>query len=167
MVLKDSCLSSCKIHSPQPNISKSLSPLQHSLRAPPLKDHKSPEYHHQNQVLLYCRHDPFWKKIPIRHGPVELGSKWSIEIISPQNTIVAQRHKITVTSISKRIQWKEEKTHWSQAILKFSVENLTRFQDQRVIFCDLRLCPLGHLLYSLSHPSFFLKGKEVVLARLP
>ena len=54
---------------------------------------------------------------------------------------------------------KEERTHWPQAILKFTVENLTRFQDQRVIFCDLRLCPLGHLLYPLSHPCFFLKSK--------
>lgn len=84
------------------------------------------------------------------------------------------KHSITVINIPipKGEKWKEERSHWSQAISKSSRVNSTRFRGLAVTLCDLRVLPHGTWLESLllclctsfvpkalhSWWSFFFKG---------
>ena len=74
-------------------------------------------------------------------------------------------NRITVLDIStpKVGKWREERSHWDQAVLKSNWEKYIRFQGLEIIlFCSwpwgLRLPSQNLRLYPWSHPSFFRKG---------
>lgn len=53
--------------------------------------------------------------------------------------------------------WKEKNGYQSQEVQNSNWANSIRFHNLVIILCGSRLCPLGLVLYSKNHYSFFIK----------